>query len=100
MATQAQEQEQEHGQGKDKKVTLTITTLEGDYTHDFPEHQKLTTVIEQTVDKLELKGDGPWILEKDDVELNAELTIAEAKLKDGDVLTLNPEEGGGGSERL
>lgn len=98
MATQ--DQEKEHQGRQEKKVTLTISTLSGDYTHDFPEHQKLAVVIEQTVRELKLKGDGPWILEKDDVELNPELTIEQAGLKDGDVLTLNPEEGGGGSERL
>jgi hypothetical protein len=86
--------------GKDKKITLTVSTLEGDYLHDFPEFQRLAVVVEQTVKKLELKGDGPWILEKDGVELNQELTIVQAGLKDGDVLTLNPQEGGGGSERL
>ena len=98
MATQ--EQEKGHDEGKDKKVTLTISTLEGDYTHDFPEHQKLAVVVEQTIEKLELNGEGPWILEKDGVELNQELTIEQVGLKDGDVLTLNPQEGGGGSERL
>ena len=87
-------------QGRDKKVTLTITTLEGDYTHDFPENQKLTVVVKKTIDELKLQGEGPWILEKGGVELDQELTIAQASLKDGDVLTLNPQEGGGGSERL
>jgi hypothetical protein len=82
-----------------KKVTLTISTLSGDYAHDFPEHQKLAVVITQTVAKLKLTGDGPWILERDGVELSSEQTIREAGLKDGDVLTLNPEEGGGGSGR-
>ena len=96
----AREKEMTADEGKDKKVTLTITTLEGDYTHDFPAHQKLVVVVEQTIDKLKLKGEGPWILEKDGVELNQELTIAKAGLEDGDVLTLNPQEGGGGSERL
>ncbi len=85
-------------QGKEKKVTLTISTLSGDYTHPFPEHQKLAVLIEQTVEKLNLMGEGPWILEKDDAPLDPELTIEQAGLKDGDVLTLNPEEGGGGSE--
>jgi predicted RNase H-like nuclease (RuvC/YqgF family) len=84
---------------QDKKVDLTISTLSGDYTHAFPEHQKLRVVIEQTIDKLELTGDGPWILEHNGVELSHEQTIEEAGLKDGDVLTLNPQEGGGGSER-
>lgn len=97
MATEQQAPEQ--GDKKDKKVTLTISTLSGDYTDDFPEHQKLQVVIEQTVDKLNLQGDGPWILEKDGVELSPEQTIERAGLKDGDVLTLNSQEGGGGSER-
>jgi predicted RNase H-like nuclease (RuvC/YqgF family) len=98
MATQEQEKGQD--KGKDKKVTLTISTLSGDYTHDVPEHQKLAAAVDQAIDKLELKGEGPWILEQDGVELNQELTIEQAELKDGDVLTLNPQEGGGGSERL
>ncbi len=88
------------GEGKDKKVTLTVSTLEGDYTHDYPEHQKLTVVIEQTIAKLELKGDGPWILEKNDLPLDSQQSIKEAGLVDGDVLTLSPQEGGGGSGRL
>lgn len=83
--------------GSDKKVTLIISTLSGDYTHDFPEHQKLQVVIQQTIDALQLQGSGPWILEKDGVELDPGQTIEEAGLKDGDVLTLNPQEGGGGS---
>jgi predicted RNase H-like nuclease (RuvC/YqgF family) len=98
MATQ--KQTKEHEQRRDKKVTLTISTLSGDYRHDFPEHQKLKAVVEQTIHKLKLTGEGPWILEKDGAELNQELTISEVGLKDGDVLTLNPQEGGGGSERL
>ena len=89
----------EQGDKKGKKVTLTISTLSGDYTHDFPEHQKFQVVIAQTIDALELEGDGPWILEKDGIELSHEQTIEQAGLKDGDVLTLNPQEGGGGSER-
>jgi hypothetical protein len=87
-------------QGKGKKVTLTISTLEGDYKHDFPENQKLSVMVKQTIDALELQGEPPWILEKDGVELDQELSIVQAGLKDGDVLTLNPQEGGGGSERL
>lgn len=94
-----EQQASDHGGNKDKKVTLMISTLSGDYTHDFPEHQKLQVVIEQTVENLELQGEGPWILEKDGVELSPEQTIKQAELKDGDVLTLNPQEGGGGSER-
>jgi hypothetical protein len=83
---------------KDKKVTLTISSLGGDWTHDFPLHQKLSVVVEQAINKLELTGDGPWILDHNGVELNQEQTIEEAGLKDGDVLTLNPQEGGGGSQ--
>jgi hypothetical protein len=94
-----EQQTTEQGEKKDKKVTLTISTLSGDYTHDFPEHQKLQVVIKQTIEKLELTGDGPWILEHNGVELSPEQTIEQAGLKDGDVLTLNPQEGGGGSER-
>jgi hypothetical protein len=85
--------------GKDKKVTLTISTLSGDYTHDFPEQQKLQVVIDQTIEKLKLTGEGPWILEHNGVELSPTATIKAAGLKDDDVLTLNPQEGGGGTER-
>ena len=85
--------------GKDKKVTLTISTLSGDHTDDFPEKQKLQVVVEQTIEKLSLVGEGPWILEHDGAELTLTQTIEEAGLSDGDVLTLNPQEGGGGSER-
>jgi len=92
-------QPDDKAQNKDKKVTLTISTLSGDYTHDFPEHQKLQVVVDQTIDKLKLVGEGPWILEQDGTELSLEQTIKDAELKDGDVLTLNPQEGGGGSER-
>ena len=45
--------------GKDKKVTLTISTLSGDYTHDFPGQQKLQVVIDQTIEKLKLTGEDP-----------------------------------------
>src|SRR5262245_59088337 len=79
-----------------KKVALTISTLNGDYTHDFPVHQKLQVVVTQTIEKLHLVGDGPWILEKDGVELDQNLTIEQAGLEAGDVLTLSPQEGGGG----
>ena len=89
----------EPSQKADKKVTLTVSTLSGDYTHAFPEHQKLQVVIDQTVEKLQLTGPGPWILEHDGVELAPTETIEAAGLKDGDVLTLNPQEGGGGSRR-
>ena len=83
----------------DQKVTLTISTLSGDYTHEFPRHQKLQVVIKQTIEKLSLTGDGPWILEHNGVELDPQATILDASLNDGDVLTLNPQEGGGGSRR-
>jgi hypothetical protein len=87
------------GGGAAKKVSLTVSTLSGDYSHDFPEHQKLQVVIEQTIRELKLTGDGPWILEHNGVELSPDQTVEGAGLKDGDVLTLNPQEGGGGSER-
>jgi predicted RNase H-like nuclease (RuvC/YqgF family) len=81
----------------EKKVELTISTLNGDYSHEFQSHQKLQVVVTQTIKKLELVGEGPWLLEKNGVELDQELTVEEAGLKSGDVLTLNPQEGGGGS---
>jgi predicted RNase H-like nuclease (RuvC/YqgF family) len=81
-----------------RKVELTVSTLSGDYTHAFAEHDKLEHVIEKTIKALELQGEGPWILEFDGRELSHSETIKEAKLQDGDVLTLNPQGGGGGSE--
>jgi hypothetical protein len=81
----------------EKKITLTISTLSGDYTHPFAEDVKLKHVVKKTIDELRIVGEGPWILEYDGAELDQEQTIKHAKLKDGDVLTLNPEEGGGGS---
>jgi hypothetical protein len=85
----------------DKKVTLTVSTIEaGDYTHDYPAHQKLQVVIDQTIAHLELTGEGPWVLEHDGTEIDPSVTIEAAGLKDGDVLTLSPQEGGGGSGRL
>lgn len=87
------------GGGSDKKISLTISTLSGDYEHDFPEQQKLQVVIDQTISELKLTGEGPWVLEHDGAELAHDETIQAAGLKDGDVLTLSPHEGGGGSER-
>lgn len=80
-----------------KRVTLTISSLSGDYTHAFEEHAKLSHVVEQAVKKIPLTGEGPWILEYNGRVLNQQETIKQAELKDDDVLTLNPEEGGGGS---
>jgi hypothetical protein len=84
---------------EEKKVELTISTLNGDYSHDFPIHQKLQVVVTQTIEKLQLVGEGPWILEKNGVELEQNLTIEEAGLESCDILTLSPQEGGGGSGR-
>lgn len=88
-----------HERPEDKKITLTISTLSGDYTHDFPPRQKLQVVVEQTVAQLKLEGEGPWVLEHNGVELSLQQTIEAAGLKDGDILTLNQEEGGGASGR-
>ena len=85
----------------DKKVSLTVSTIEaGDYVHEYPIHQKLQVVVDQTIAHLNLVGDGPWILEHDGAELSLTETIEQAGLKDGDVLTLSGQEGGGGSDRL
>lgn len=81
----------------EKKVTLTISSLSGDYTHAFAPDVKLRHVVEKAIKGIPLTGEGPWILEYDGRELDQDETIKHAKLKDGDVLTLNPEEGGGGS---
>lgn len=99
MNIEADTQQSGHERPENKKVTLTISTLSGDYTHDFPPHQKLQVVAEQTVHELKLEGPGPWILEHNGVELSLQQTIEQAGLKDGDIMTLNQEEGGGASER-
>jgi hypothetical protein len=83
----------------DKKVSLTISTLSGDVTLEFPPHQKLKIVVEKTINKLALVGPGPWVLDKGGVTLDQDQTIEDAGLVDGDILTLSPEEGGGGSDR-
>lgn len=91
----ADEDEDKH----EKKVELTITTLSGDFTDKFNDDKKLQGVVDETIKKLKLVGEGPWVLESSGVELPLDQTIEQAKLDSGDVLTLNPQEGGGGSER-
>jgi hypothetical protein len=81
----------------DKKVSLTVSTLSGDYTDEFARKQKLSVVVERAIRKIPLEGPGPWILEHNGTELSQDQTIAEAGLRDGAILTLNPQEGGGGS---
>lgn len=98
-AKQTQPPQEDPGNGPDHKVTLTISTLSGDYTDDFPARQKLQAVVERTVAKLHLVGNSPWVLERGGVELDQGLTIESAELTNGDVLTLSPPEGGGGSGR-
>ena len=83
----------------DKKITLTVSTLSGDYTDDFPPKQKLQVVVEKAIKEIPLEGAGPWILEHEGTELSQDQTIEDAGLEDGAVLTLNPQEGGGGSRR-
>lgn len=99
MTSETATQQSGHEPPEDKKVKLTISTLSGDYPHDFPPHQKLQVVVEQTIAQLKLEGEGPWVLEYAGKELSLEETIEQAGLKSGDVLTLSPEEGGGASER-
>jgi hypothetical protein len=81
----------------DRKTTLTVSTLSGDFTHDFLPHQKLKIVVQDAVKALNLVTTGGWILDKGGVPLDLESTIEDAGLVDGDILTLSPEEGGGGS---
>ncbi len=88
--------------GNDRKMRLTISTLNGDFTDDFPEHMRLQKVVDKAIEKLKLVGNGPWVLELDGKELDLNQTIEHAEkegLDEGDVLTLNTEEGGGGSDR-
>jgi hypothetical protein len=88
------------GRGRpDKKITLTVSTLSGDHTDEFPPKQKLKVVVEKAIKEIPLEGTGPWILEHQGAELSQDQTIEDAGLEDGDVLTLNPQEGGGGSRR-
>ena len=96
MNAQADNHGHDEHDKKDKKVTLTISTLSGDYNHDFKPDTQLKEVVDETIKKLKLAGEGPWILEHNGHVLNQEQTIEQAGLKDGDVLTLNPQEGGGG----
>jgi hypothetical protein len=79
------------------KVTLTVSTLSGDFTHAFKRDDTLDEVVVRTIHKLKLVGDGPWVLEHDGVVLDQTQTVGHAGLQDGAVLTLNPQEGGGGS---
>ncbi len=83
----------------DKKITLTVSSLSGDYTDDFPRKQKLRAVVEKAIAEIPLQGAGPWILEHEGTELSQDHTIEAAGLEDGDILTLNPQEGGGGTRR-
>ncbi len=99
MNSEADTEQHQHEHHEDTKVELTISTLSGDFTHEFESHQKLQVVVEQAAAKLELEGDGPWILEHEGKELSLQDTIAQSQLKSGDVLTLSPEEGGGASKR-
>ena len=100
MNAQADTHKHDHDHDNhDKKVTLTISTLSGDFTHDFKSGAELTEVVEKAIKRLKLVGEGPWILEHNGRTLNQEQTIKQAGLKDGEVLTLNPQEGGGGSSR-
>ncbi len=98
MSTEADTHEHDKDEKKDKKVTLTISTLSaGDYKHACKQDETLAEVVKQTIDKLKLVGDGPWILEHNGKVLEQGQTIEQAGLQDGDVLTLNQQEGGGGS---
>jgi hypothetical protein len=81
----------------DKKITLTVSSLSGDHTGDFPPKQKLQVVVEKAIKEIPLEGPGPWILEHNGTELSQDQTIEDAGLEDETVLTLNPQEGGGGS---
>jgi len=83
----------------DKRITLTVSTLSGDHTDKFPPKQQLKVVVEKAINEIRLEGPGPWILEHEGTELSQDRTIEDAGLEDGDVLTLNPQDGGGGSGR-
>lgn len=83
----------------DKRITLTVSTLSGDHTDEFPPKQKLKVVVEKAIKEIALEGRGPWILEHEGTELSQDHTIEAAGLEDGDILTLNPQEGGGGTRR-
>jgi hypothetical protein len=84
---------------QNRKITLTISTPSGEYTNAFKNNQQLRDVVKGTLKKLKLASEGSWILEHNGSVLNQTQSIVRAGLKDSDVLTLNPQEAGGGSGR-
>lgn len=99
MSTEPQAAEAAQHPSEDGKITLTISTLDGDWTESFSVHEQLHALVQQTIAHLKLEGEGPWILEYDDEPLEQTQTIAQAGLKEDDILTLNPREAEGASRR-
>ena len=81
-----------------KQLHLTVETLSGAFEGDFAADQKLQDVIDKAFLTLDIKpapGE-KWELQFENEELNPGSTIGDNKIPDGAVLTLAPEEGGGG----
>ena len=80
------------------QLHLTVQTLSGSFDGDFGVNQKLQDVIDKAFLSLDIKPnpDEKWELRLQDEVLNPQSTIADSKILDL-VLTLAPEEGGGGN---
>ena len=81
-----------------KQVHLTIATLSDSFEASFEADQKLQDVIDKAFLSLDIKptpGD-KWELQYKDSPLDPQTTIEQNKIPDGAILTLAPDEGGGG----
>ena len=83
---------------KPKNVHLIVETLSGRFEGDFETDQKLQDVIDKAFLSLEIKPapGSKWELRYQDVLLAPQKTIEEQHIPNGAVLTLAPDEGGGG----
>ena len=84
-----------------KQLHLTVETLSGSFEGDFEADQKLQDVIDKAFLSLEIKpapGE-KWELQFENKEIDPQSTIGDNKIPDGGVLTLAPEESGGGGCR-
>ena len=79
-------------------VRLTVETLSGNFTDEFAIDQKLQDVIDKAFRSLEIKPNPgeTWVLQYEGADLDPQSTIVDSKIADGAILTLAPEEGGGG----
>lgn len=81
------------------KITITAQTLSGGHTDEYNVHQKLQKVVDKTFDELGIEpAPGEvWELRQGSTVLDLTTTIEGAGLSDGVVLSLAPQESGGGS---